>query len=112
MPAKSGSGRLRNPLALGFLVAIPIEALNVFFTPPLDVDIPSSANWGLLLWAGQWFIMHLPGLRCLDFFTRRLGSERLGIAVVYLIGYIDYALLVALFIFVFRILCKRFSKSG
>jgi hypothetical protein len=103
--------RLKSPIPLALLVAIPLEAANFLKTmPPLDVD---SNNRGWL--TGEWFCLHLPGLLIQNWFVNRGIDDRYFLILLFLSGYFDTALLLAACFFVvrrFRRLARNHSTDN
>jgi hypothetical protein len=93
---------MKRPILFALLLAIPVEVVNFFFLAfPIDVGLPEDASWLEKLAGSQWVILHLPGLRLLDWFDR-MGLSRLGIFAVFASGYLDTVLVLIVGIFAFR----------
>ena len=112
------------PIKTALLAALAIEAINFWLlAPPIDVGYPPGSPWYINLIGFQWVIVHLPGLRLLDWLERVSGCQQLNIVmgcrrvdifVLFVSGYLDTALLLIAVIFGFRWiphLARRYSAG-
>ena len=84
---------VRSPIKLVLAGALLIEALNLrFFAFPIDVGLPASIPWYTRVLAGQWLLLHLPGVVSLGWLDR-LGLERYDTFVLFVSGYLETVLL-------------------
>jgi hypothetical protein len=96
---------VRSALLWGFVAAIPLELANFWLAmPPIDVGFAASPRWYEYLMAGEWVILHLPGLLVSGWFEQR-GFGRYDAFLLFASGYLDTALLIAL-----SIVCFRFTR--
>jgi hypothetical protein len=101
-----------NVVLLAAIVAIPIEAVNFWLLPfPIDVGLPDDASWYQNLIGSQWVIVHLPGLRSIDWFNR-MGFRGHDGLIVFVSGYLDTVLLLIVCILAFRWLRQLARKPS
>jgi hypothetical protein len=91
---------VRSPIKLVLVGALLIEALNLkLFAFPMDAGLPASIPWYTRLLAGQWLLLHLPGVVSLGWLDR-LGLERYDSFVLFVSGYLEtVSLLIAGIVF-------------
>jgi hypothetical protein len=100
---------MKSALLWGFVVAIPFELANFWLAmPPIDVGFAANTRWYEYLLAGEWIILHLPGLLLQGWFEQ-WGFGRYDAFLLFAIGYLDTALLIALSIFCFGLI-RRFIR--
>lgn len=93
---------IRSALFGGSVAAIPLEFANFWLAmPPIDVGFAASPRWYEYLLAGEWVILHLPGLLLSGWFEQR-GLGKYDAFLLFASGYLDTALLIALCIVCFR----------
>jgi hypothetical protein len=100
------------PIRTALLAALAIEAVNFWLlAPPIDVGYPPDTPWYINVLGLQWVILHLPGLRSLDWFERVSGCRQLNLVmgcrrvdtwVLFVSGYLATALLIITLIFAYR----------
>jgi hypothetical protein len=86
---------IKLPVKIALMAAMPIEALNIVLAGALFDPGPPDPRWGWKLFSYQWVALHYPGMLSLDWLTRILGSEKLGMCVVIVSGYLETVLLLA-----------------
>jgi hypothetical protein len=91
---------MRSPIKLVLVGALLIEALNLkLFAFPMDAGLPASIPWYTRLLAGQWLLLHLPGVVSLGWLDR-VGLERYDSFVLFVSGYLEtVSLLIAGIVF-------------
>jgi hypothetical protein len=93
-----------------------LELANFWLAmPPIDVGFAASPRWYEYLLAGEWVILHLPGLLLSSWFEQR-GFGKYDAFLLFASGYLDTALLIALgivcFQFIRRIIGMRSRKPA
>jgi hypothetical protein len=98
---------IKSAVLWALLTAIPVELVNFWLAmPPLDVGLAPDAPWYANVLAGEWVILHLPGLR-LASSIGMLDFGGPGLFILLASGYLDTALLIAIGIHCFRWLRPR-----
>jgi hypothetical protein len=115
---------LKWPIGAALLAALAVETINFWvLAPPIDVGYPPGTPWYINLIGFQWVILHLPGLRSLDWLERVFGCQqrnivmgcrRVDILVLFVSGYLDTALLLIAVVLGFRwipLLARRYAAG-
>jgi hypothetical protein len=79
--------------------------------PPIDAGFAASPRWYEYLSAGEWVILHLPGLLLQGWFER-MGFGRYDAFLLFASGYLDTALLIALGIVCFRFIRRIIKRRS
>jgi hypothetical protein len=106
---------MARPIKIALIAAAPIALLNLPPTFAIDVGLPPDASWFEKLIAAEWALMHWLGL-WLSQFDPYYHYLPLDIFVLYLSGYVEWALLLIAGFYAFlgiRHFARNFSaKQG
>ena len=59
---------MKSVIKIALIVAVPIEGISWLFPFPVDVGYTPDVPWYINLAGGFWLILHLPGLRVVEWF--------------------------------------------
>jgi hypothetical protein len=107
---------MKRPVVLSLAIAVPFEILSLALaTPPLDVGLADDATWYQTLLAGQWAILHLPGI-WLSFRVEKLGLHIYAYPnfwiYYFIFGCLDTAMLILVCIYAYRLLSAPREKDA
>jgi hypothetical protein len=96
---------------LAIVAALPVELVNYFVVRyPADND-HLLEGWFAAI-AAQWYVVHLPGIFFLNALESLRTQHSLGSLVLFLSGWIDTALLLAVLIWTALIVFRVFRLSA
>ena len=101
----------RSTATLALAAALLLELVNYFVIgyPAAGAHFAMSKGWFLAV-AGQWYLLHLPGIFILNEFQFLRTYRILGAIVLFLCGWLDTALVLAACIWPAQMIlrvCKR-----
>jgi len=102
----------RSTATLALAAALLLELVNYFVIgyPAAGTHFAMSKGWFLAV-AGQWYLLHLPGIFILNEFQFLRTYRILGSIVLFLTGWFDAALVLAACIWPFQIILRACRKS-